>query len=569
MAPMRSIQRMKERLQKYYIVAYRFAIGAMMMIKLSLVGWWPTLARMQEEADSYLFIRLGTSLLQGNWLGVYDYTTLMKGPMTPFWIAATNLMGWPTNFAREVLYLGACVLALKALSLICRSRWVLLLFFGLLVFFPASNSYAPLAALYRAAIHLPLVLGVESLLIIVFLKYVQFRRVNWHEVILLGLFLLAFFLNREETPWLYPQLAWLAVGILAIALWRFKQPGIRIQGLDVIKILLIPALIVTGGKEWVSNKNYIEYGIDATLEINRPEFKLAYTGLLRIKPEKAVKSAHFTPDVLEKLNTLPSGKALNWLPFSSRKIVPAMFVPWYFRGAIQNAGYYEKGGQAVLAYYQALGQELASACDNGLYECRPVLFGAIPLYDGIWLDILSAMGSNSNIIISLESMSPSPGRFNSFADYYYKRNMSLLTSAPMALTEGDIVSLPGYFVKWARAKTLLLQDIHKVYLQTFPLLIYLAFAIFVFAIIRCLRTRTIGSLEYLMLGLFGAYLTQLVVYSLLWVSGLSGAGRLYFNTYPLLLLFIGIAYIHFGTWLVDKFRPAPPESALPKDNMLE
>ena len=552
---------MKSALQEHYITGYRFSIGVIMTLKLALVGWWPTYARMQEEGDSFLFVRLSTALLQGNWLGVYDYTTLMKGPMTPMWIAATNLMGWPTNFAREILYLCACLLALKALSLVCRSRWVLLLFFSLLVYFPASSTYAPLAALYRAAIHLPLVLAVESLLIILFLKYVQSRRIYWHETILLGIFLLAFFLNREETPWIYPQLVWLAMGIVGIAVWRFRQPDVSSKGLDVIKILLIPSLIVVGGIEWVAHKNDTIYGIDATVEINRPEFKLAYTGLLRIKPEKGINKAHFTPDIFEKLISLPRGKELNQPPLASKHIVPAMLVPWFFRASTENAGYYEKGGEAVLAFYQALGQELESACDTGLYECRPVLFGAIPLYDGIWLDLISAMGSNANIIISLDGTLPSPGRFDSFADYNYKRNMSLLTSAPIALTEQDIASLPGFFVKWARAKTIVLQDIRKLYLQAFPPLTYLALAIFVFAIIRCLRSRSMGALEFLMLGLFGAYLTQLFVYALLWVSGLSTAGRLYFNTYPLLLLFIGFAYIYFARWLANKFRPDTPNSA--------
>ena len=86
-------------LEKYSTHIFRFGIGFVMMLKIALVGWWPTLARMYEKTDSVLFIREGIALLEGNWLGPYNYHTLMKGPMTPFWIAATNYLGWPINFA--------------------------------------------------------------------------------------------------------------------------------------------------------------------------------------------------------------------------------------------------------------------------------------------------------------------------------------------------------------------------------------------------------------------------------------------------------------------------------------
>ena len=88
-------------------------------------------------------------------------------------------------------------------------------------------------------------------------------------------------------------------------------------------------------------------------------------------------------------------------------------------------------------------------------------------------------------------------------------------------------------------------------MKVLPFLTGLGLAIFIIAIIRSLRSRKIGIYEFIMLSLFGALLTQLVIYSLLWASGLSTSTRLYFNTYPVLVLFIAVTLIYLGRWLAE------------------
>ena len=45
--------------------------------------------------DDFLFIKYADSLLHGNWLGDYGYTTLAKSPSFSIFIAFTSLLGIP------------------------------------------------------------------------------------------------------------------------------------------------------------------------------------------------------------------------------------------------------------------------------------------------------------------------------------------------------------------------------------------------------------------------------------------------------------------------------------------
>ena len=161
------------------------------------------------------------------------------------------------------------------------------------------------------------------------------------------------------------------------------------------------------------------------------------------------------------------------------------------------------------------------------------------------------MKLNIQRIMALEGITPSLDGFPSFSDRSNSRNLSLLTSAPIALSPEDRNTLPEYYTKMEKKKTSVLEDILSFYMKVLPFLTGLGLAIFIIAIIRSLRSRKIGIYEFIMLSLFGALLTQLVIYSLLWASGLSTSTRLYFNTYPVLVLFIAVTLIYLGRWLAE------------------
>src|SRR5436309_3545317 len=45
--------------------------------------------------DDYLFVRQALSILEGRWLGPFDFLTLSKGPFFSMWLAAMHLLSLP------------------------------------------------------------------------------------------------------------------------------------------------------------------------------------------------------------------------------------------------------------------------------------------------------------------------------------------------------------------------------------------------------------------------------------------------------------------------------------------
>jgi len=82
---------------------------ALALVKLWLLSPQEVIARTAPHDDT-LFVGLALSILQGEWLGVYDQFTLMKGSGYPLFIALSNVLGLPLILSQELLYLGSCFL---------------------------------------------------------------------------------------------------------------------------------------------------------------------------------------------------------------------------------------------------------------------------------------------------------------------------------------------------------------------------------------------------------------------------------------------------------------------------
>ena len=70
-------------------------------------------------------MRLAASLIQGQWLGIYDNLTLAKGAFYPIWIAVSFWLGIPLVLAQQLLYAAACLTAVLAIKPLFRSSLVL------------------------------------------------------------------------------------------------------------------------------------------------------------------------------------------------------------------------------------------------------------------------------------------------------------------------------------------------------------------------------------------------------------------------------------------------------------
>lgn len=285
-------------------------IGFAIVSKICLVGWWPFLALTNMSHDATLFLRQAMTLLEGNWLGEYTQTTLMKGPMTPIWIALVNLSGIPLLTANHALYIGACVISIFAFRRLTTSNWYILFVFLLLLFSPYSYMYEPIASGYRAMLHHPIVLGLFAVLIILLLDYSQNRKVSTGYCITCGLLLFVFWNNREEGIWVLPFLLLLVVALVLFS-WREIKQLQPIVLTKLFRLVLIPLIIWWTGTYALAWKNYKEYGVFAVVELKTQEFQRAYGGLIGIDAENWHPQIAAKKDVLDKLYSLPSGSELD------------------------------------------------------------------------------------------------------------------------------------------------------------------------------------------------------------------------------------------------------------------
>jgi len=515
------------------------------LFKLSLVGWWPFLSLVHLRHDTQIFINQAIYLLQGEWLGPYSEYTLMKGPATSIWIALMNFLGIPLLMSHHLLYLGASILMLLAFRRLTASNGYLLFVFALIHFNPFTFNYGAIASAFRGILHQPLVLGLFALSIMLFVDLVRFRRVNAWLCALFGAMLFLFWINREEGIWIVPWLAWL-VFVMAARTWKERSQVVGIRTNNLAAVVFIPLIIWGMGNLAVAWKNYEEYGVFAVVELNTPQFKHAFGSLIGIRPERWRPDRAASSDMLDKLYSLPSGSELDLdhKGSDSRRSIPSLMLPWKFRTAVANAGYYEEGGQAVLNFYDRLGEEIEGACDDGRFECEEPMFGLLPpMHPGYAERFPSAFRKVLQRALDIE-YSMTIHDFHSTGTPTDHAFVSRLVNAPIRVTEteGDR-ALPDFYYRMKKNKTkysLRILDLYR--MITLPLF-WTAVAGLVLAFYSTVKYGRLSNLDTLYAGVAGTILVQLVLLTVLKITGYSSSLRLYFIFYPVLYTFIALGLL--------------------------
>ena len=532
-----------------------FLVVVLALFKLSLVGWWPFLSLTHLRHDTLIFINQAIYLLQGEWLGPYSEYTLMKGPATSIWIALMHFLGIPLLMSHHLLYLGASLLLMLAVGRLTRSNGYLLCVFALVLFNPFSFNYGAIASAFRGMLHQPVVLGLLAVSILVCADHLQNRRVSaWYSV-LLGVLLFLFWNNREEGIWIVPWLAWLAL-VMLLHTWRLRaavHTGIR----QLAVIFLVPLSIWSAGTLGIAWKNYQEYGVFAVVELKTPQFKRAFGGMISIKPENWRPDRAASTDVLDKVYTLPSGSELDLDHKGSepRKSIHSLMLPWKFRTAVANAGYYRDGGHAVLAYYDRLGEEIESACAEGRFDCGDTLIGLLPPWHpgytqrfpaALWRVLQRALNIEYGSTIE-DSHSTGTPRDRAF--------VSRLVNAPVRITEqeGD-AALPDFYFRTKKNKTKYAVRIYELYRLITPALFWCSVGGLLLAIFSSVKSGRLSNLDALYLGIAGTLVVQLVMLAILKITGYSSSIRLYFLFYPVLYTFIALGILSTARNIRTAFR---------------
>ena len=355
------------------IASYAIALVA---LKLWLVSWQAVAADGSARFDDALFIELAHHLKSGDWLGPYNERTLAKGPGYPLWLALTGALGLPLLPTQHMLHALAAAASCAALRHAIPSPWARLALFGVTVFDPATFEMTSMRVT-REGIYPALAMFVVAGLI----EIAGWKRPRaWPAVVVTvatGLALGAFWITREEGPWVTPAIVLLSVYSL-IRLGRGQIGWRRLLGAAIVAIPLVVAVccVVTVA---AINKRY--YGMPTVVELKSHWFERGYGAVTRVAPENYVQwvplpkasrllAYEASPAFAELRPYLDSTGEDGAFSLSQFGEMTGTWFIWAFREAAAAAGHHESLLHAS-NYYLRVADEIDAACDAGTVPCGP------------------------------------------------------------------------------------------------------------------------------------------------------------------------------------------------------
>jgi len=228
--------------------------------------------------DERLFLLLAEHLVRGEWLGAYTQMTLAKGSFYSLFVAAVFWIGLPLAFAQQALYAGACAAFTRACAPAIRSGGLRFALYAFLLWNPMSYEAPTLGRVMRQHVYTPLGMLIFAGLVALYYRRTERfqRQAPW--AMLLGASLGGFWLTREESIWLAPSVALLALAwfVGAFRTSPDSRGRIRRTGLTTVGCALLPVTLVS----W---QNYRHYGWFGTCEFHAPAFNDAYGAMVRVK----------------------------------------------------------------------------------------------------------------------------------------------------------------------------------------------------------------------------------------------------------------------------------------------
>jgi hypothetical protein len=316
------------------------------------------------------------------WGAEYSWTSFIRAPGYPLWIALVHTTGLPLRTAQELLFLGGYAVLIAALRAAGVSRPAALLIYAAAILHPASfqlHNQVLTDNLYAAI--LPMALAG---LIFIFLRS-RVLDALWTGVVLGLLWNI-----REETILICVLLAvFLALffwrNFLGTRSWKASTWAIRKPALALFGVLAFLVLAV-------DYANYRVFDAFAKSEFSAPSFKAAYKALLRIRPDKVIRfvpvsretraRAYEVSPTFARLKPELEGKTGQDWEYEGRanlgidnEIAGGWFF-WALRDAANKTGVHETASEAA-SFYWKVAEEINRACDEKRLPTRTVIFSLL------------------------------------------------------------------------------------------------------------------------------------------------------------------------------------------------
>ncbi len=361
---------------------------AMVVAKLWLVGGQRLTAYGSLTIDDQWFVERASWISAGKWLGPWEAHTVIKQPGYPLFIAAMHAIRLPLLLAHQLLYVFAIAVMLVAVRPLVRSRRRRLWAFALLLFNPMTMNTPISARVDRSGVYPALTILLLACLVGQVSTCDRPRRSTVVWAVSAALSIGALWLVREEWLLLLPALlCGLAVAIARLL--RAPIPLLR-RLVSAFGVACIPLTIVVGTL-WVEHVNHSHYGVSIT-NVEQTSMSAGLGPMFRVDPATTFDQFPVTAETRELMYAVsPTFASLRSeiegggaTPFSSirpdgvRDLGGQVF-QWVVLDAIGTTGQATTATQ-LDATFQAIADEINSACGDGRLHCGPPHSGIAPAW---------------------------------------------------------------------------------------------------------------------------------------------------------------------------------------------
>jgi hypothetical protein len=176
----------------------------LILLKQAMVGRLPAVVYADSPHDDLWVVKAAESLLEGQWLGVYNQYTLIKGAFSAMVMAFARWTGATYIGLNTLLYSLACLTFVSAIRPLFRRSWPLYITFIVLLFNPLTYAAETWQRIYRNGMSQWQVLFIFGALLAIFLRRKDPVRKLIPWALLGGCSLWAFNYTREDSVWILP-----------------------------------------------------------------------------------------------------------------------------------------------------------------------------------------------------------------------------------------------------------------------------------------------------------------------------------------------------------------------------
>ena len=363
--------------------------AAMVLAKLWLVGGQRLTAYGSLTIDDQWFVERASWISAGKWLGPWEAHTVIKQPGYPLFIAAMHALRLPLLLAHQLLYVFAIAVLIVAVRPLVPSRRRRMWAFALLLFNPMTMNTPISARVDRSGVYPALTILLLACLVGLVSTCDRPRRSTVLWAVSASLSIGALWAVREEWLLLLPAL----LCGLAIAIARLVRAPIPLQQrvVSAFGVACIPLTVVLGTL-WIEHVNQSHYGVSIT-NVEQTSMSAGLGPMFRVEPATTFDQFPVTaetrnlmyavsPTLASLRDEIEGGGAT---PFSSirpdgvRDLGGQVF-QWVVLDAIGTTG------QAATATklqqtFQAIADEINSACGDGRLHCGPPHSGIAPAWE--------------------------------------------------------------------------------------------------------------------------------------------------------------------------------------------